>query len=69
MIIISANAQNVGAVRWGVQDYRAFVGADAQDFRADASNVCEDGWIVDADARNSLDASRDSTYPQNTVAN
>ena len=42
MIIISANAQNVGADRWGVQDYRALVGADAL-------NVCKDGRIVDAD--------------------
>ena len=26
-----------------VQDYRALVGADAQDVRADALNVCKDG--------------------------
>ena len=52
-----------------VQDYQALVGADAQDVRADASNVCKDGWIVDADAWNGLDARRVSAYPQNIVAN
>ena len=51
-----------------VQDYRALVGADAQDVRADALNVCKDGWIVDADAWNGL-ARRVSAYPQNIVAN